>query len=83
MAKYINHKGEERVVEIANVYFIPEGVVIEWNGSAGWGECTITYSPAAHKYIVDDEHMGREFVRALLADFFNNYMAIESEDTPC
>lgn len=83
MAKYINYKGEERIVEINQVYFVSEGIVIEWSGSAGWGECTIYFNPDENCYNIDDECMGREFVQALLSDFFKNYMKIDSEVTSC
>ena len=75
--KWVNRKGKEQEVEVlaicpyANDKY--KGITIEWNGTNGWGEYTI--SIVEDKLIGDSECMDGNDDKRFLRALFDNILA--------
>lgn len=81
--KWINEKGKEQFVEVQAIYpYINDehrGIVIEWDGTNGWGEYTV--SIVNDKIIGEsecmDDNSDKRFLRALFEDILAQINIIE------
>lgn len=72
-------KNKDFKVSVDNVMFGEQSMIIEWSGDMGWGQCILLIG-ADGKIDIDDECMGREFVKVLMADMVDNFSHMFSED---
>lgn len=72
--KWVNEKGKEQFVEVQTIcpYINDErkGFVIEWGGTNGWGEYTISVSDDKIKGYSEcmDDNNDKKFLKALFED---------------
>lgn len=72
-------KNKDFKVSVDNVEFNEQAMIIEWSGDIGWGKCVLLKN-ADGKLDIDDEYMGREFVKVLMVDIVDNFSYMWSED---
>lgn len=83
MKTYFSKKrNKEFKVDIVEAHFNNNALIIDWDSELGFGQCIISNGTAQNSSAqvdIEDEYMGRDFVKVLLEDLVDNYARLESD----
>lgn len=83
MKTYFSKKyNKEFKIDIVEARFNNNVLIIDWDSELGFGQCIISNGTAQNSSTqvdIEDEWMGRDFVKVLLEDLVDNYARLESD----